>query len=156
MAENSEALKQEQTALPFSPFWPEEFSHPALVCLLLAVVTFCIYSPVAYDEFVNYDDADYVTSNAHVQGGLTWENIKWAFTTGHASNWHPLTWISHMADCQFFGTNPAGHHFVNVLLHVADSLLLFLLFRRMTGSLWRSTALAAFFAWHPLHVESVA
>jgi len=87
---------------------------------------------------------------------LTWPGVLWAFRSGYASNWHPLTWISHMVDCQFYGVNPAGHHLINLLFHIANTLLLFLLLQRMTGPVWRSVCVAALFAWHPLHVESVA
>jgi tetratricopeptide (TPR) repeat protein len=130
--------------------------HPAFVCLALALVTFAIYAPVARHGFVDYDDSDYVLANPHVQGGLTRANMAWAFTTGHASNWHPLTWLSHELDCQLFGERAGAHHLVNVLFHVANTLLLFLLLRRATGALWRSALVAALFALHPLHVESVA
>jgi tetratricopeptide (TPR) repeat protein len=124
--------------------------------LLLALITLLAYLPAARDGFVNYDDQDYVTENSVVQKGLTWTGIKWAFTTGHACNWHPLTWLSHMADCELFGLNPGAHHFVNVLFHTVNAVLLLLLLFRMTGALWPSAFIAALFAWHPLHVESVA
>jgi tetratricopeptide (TPR) repeat protein len=131
-------------------------SESALICLFLAVITACVYAPTFSNGFVNYDDPDYVYSNRHVLTGLTRENIAWAFTTGHASNWHPLTWLSHMLDGQLFGEKPAGHHFTNVLFHVANTTLLFLVLRAMTGALWRCAFVAALFALHPLHVESVA
>ena len=124
--------------------------------LLLALVTLLVYLPASRDGFVNYDDQDYVTENSVVQKGLTWTGIKWAFTTGHASNWHPLTWLSHLADCELFGLNPGAHHLVNVLFHTANAVLLFLLLLRLTQELWPSLFVAALFAWHPLHVESVA
>ncbi len=108
------------------------------------------------DNFINYDDPDYILGNAHVDHGLTWTGIVWAFTSSDAANWHPLTWISHMMDCQFFDLHPAGHHLMNLLLHTANTLLLFLLLKNMTGAIWRSAFVAAAFAWHPLHVESVA
>src|SRR5262249_49348239 len=92
----------------------------------------------------------------HVQNGLTWDSLRWAFTTAHAYNWHPLTWLSHMADCELYGLNPAGHHLTSLLLHAANSVLVFLLLRRMTGAQWRSAFAAALFALHPLRVESVA
>ena len=98
----------------------------------------------------------YITGNAHVTSGLTWTNVVWAFTSGEAANWHPLTWVSHMIDCDLYGTNPAGHHLTNLLFHIANTLLLFLLLKEITGALWRSFFVAALFAWHPLHVESVA
>ncbi len=109
-----------------------------------------------HNGFVNLDDHQYIVDNPHVVSGLTSTNIVWAFKSGEASNWHPLTWISHMADCQMFGLNPARHHLVNLLFHIANTLLLFILLNRMTGGLWRSAFVAALFAWHPLHVESVA
>ena len=115
-----------------------------------------VYLPMLWHGFVNYDDPDYITNNAHVKAGLTWPGIVWAFQSGEASNWHPLTWISHMADCQLFGPNPAGHHLISLLFHTANTLLLFILLKQMTGALWRSAFVAALFAWHPLHVESVA
>ncbi|HSA10026.1 MAG TPA: tetratricopeptide repeat protein [Candidatus Paceibacterota bacterium] len=127
-----------------------------MLCLLLALLTVAIFLPVAWQGFVNYDDSDYVTENTHVQGGLKWTNIVWAFTTGHASNWHPLTWLSHMLDSQLFGLNAGGHHLVSVAFHIANALLLFLLLRCMTGALWRSLVVAGLFSLHPLHVESVA
>jgi tetratricopeptide (TPR) repeat protein len=125
-------------------------------CLLLALVTLAVYWPVFHCEFVDYDDDTYITGNRHVQSGLTWESLRWAFTTRYASNWHPLTWISHMLDCQFYGLNPGGHHATNVVLHLLNSVLLFAVLRRMTGTQWRSAFVAALFALHPLHVESVA
>ena len=131
-------------------------SRPRLIGLLLALITLLVYLPATRDGFVNYDDQDYVTENSTVQKGLTWTGSKWAFTTGHASNWHPLTWLSHMTDCELFGLNPGAHHFVNVLFHTANAVLLLLLLFRLTGALWPSAFVAALFAWHPLHVESVA
>ena len=128
----------------------------ALICLLLAVVTLGVYWQVHGFGFVNLDDTDYVTENPMVKRGLTFGGIVWAFTHFHSSNWHPLTWISHMLDCQLFGLNPAGPHIVNVLFHAANSVLLFLLLQRLTGTQWRSAIVAGLFAWHPLHVESVA
>jgi tetratricopeptide (TPR) repeat protein len=111
---------------------------------------------VARNDFVNYDDSDYVTANRHVQGGFTWENVRWAFTSGHASNWHPLTWYSHMADWQLFGEHPWGHHLVNVVFHIVNTVLVFLVFMQMTGAFWRCAIVASLFGLHPLHVESVA
>jgi tetratricopeptide (TPR) repeat protein len=131
-------------------------SRPRLIGLLLALITLLAYLPAARDGFVNYDDQDYVTENSTVQRGLTWPGIKWAFTTSHASNWHPLTWLSHMADCELFALNPGAHHLVNVLFHTANVVLLFLLLLWLTGELWPAAFVAALFAWHPLHVESVA
>jgi len=126
------------------------------VCLLLAAATLAVYLPVRQHSFLSYDDPVYVTGNGHVQAGLTWAGVQWAFTTGHAGNWHPLTWLSHMLDVSLFGPGPAGPHLVNVLFHVANTILLFILLRRLTSALWRSALVAALFALHPLHVESVA
>jgi tetratricopeptide (TPR) repeat protein len=138
-------------------------------CLIyggLALVTLVVYLPTLYHGFVEYDDQQYVTDNPRVQAGLTWTGLIWAFGF-HAGNWHPLTWLSHMMDCQVFGAWAGGHHLTNVLLHVASTLLLFSVLNRMTSlradasarqadTMWRSAAVAALFAWHPLHVESVA
>jgi len=131
-------------------------SRPRLTALLLALITLLVYLPVTRSGFLDYDDDDYVTHNQMVQNGLTVAGVQWAFTTAHASNWHPLTWLSHMTDCELFGLNPAAHHFVNVLFHAANSVLLFALLLRLTGALWPAAFVAALFAWHPLHVESVA
>src|SRR5262249_17308767 len=100
--------------------------------------------------------SNYVTSNVVVRGGLTRAGIRWSFTTGHTANWHPLTWLSHMADVSLFGLNPAGHHATNLALHVANTLLLYLLLRRLTEDPWPSAWVAALFAVHPAHVASVA
>ena len=131
-------------------------SRPRLIALLLALVTLLVYLPAARHGFSLFDDTDYVTDNRMVQNGLTWAGFRWAFTTWHASNWHPLTWLSHMLDCQLFGLNAGAHHFVNILFHAANVVLLFTLLRRLTDALWPSAFVAALFAWHPLHVESVA
>ena len=127
-----------------------------LICLGLALAIVAAYAPVWRAGFINYDDPAYVTANPDVQAGLTWHGIVWALTTGHASNWHPLTWISHMLDVELFGMNPLGHHLTNVVLHLANSVLLFLLLQRMTQSTWPSAMVAALFGLHPMHVESVA
>ena len=129
---------------------------PLFLGAILGIATFIIFLPAIHHEFVNYDDPDYVTSNRHVLEGPTLENLEWAFTSGHASNWHPLTWISHMFDAQLFGEQPAGHHFSSVLIHAVNAALLFWVLGRMTGSVWRSWMVAALFALHPLRVESVA
>jgi tetratricopeptide (TPR) repeat protein len=126
------------------------------ICALLALVTLAAFWPVFQNDFIKLDDRQYVIENPHVLGGLTWENAKWAFQSGYASNWHPLTWLSHMLDVQLFGVNPGWHHFVNLLLHIANTVLLFLILKRMTGAVWRCVFVAALFAVHPLHVESVA
>jgi protein O-mannosyl-transferase len=130
--------------------------RPRLIGLLLALVTLLVYLPVTRHGFLVYDDDVYITGNPLVQKGLTRAGIQWAFTTSHASNWHPLTWLSHMADCELFGLNPGAHHVVNALFHAANAALLFALLLRLTGGLWPSAFVAALFAWHPLHVESVA
>lgn len=127
-----------------------------LVGIVLAALTFAAYWPVMQSKFVNYDDPYYVTQNPHVLAGLTWNSLYWAFTARYSYNWHPLTWISHMVDCELFGLHPAGHHVTNLLLHILNTLLIFLLMRRMTRTLWRSAFVAGLFALHPLHVESVA
>lgn len=129
-----------------------QFFLGALLFLLVAG----IFLPAVTHDFITYDDPVYVTKNAHVTGGLTWANVRWAFHSTEASNWHPLTWLSHMADCQIFGLHPWGHHLTNVLLHAIDAVLLFVVLRKMTGALWRSLFVAALFGLHPLHVESVA
>jgi tetratricopeptide (TPR) repeat protein len=123
---------------------------------VLALATVILYWPMTRDGFTNFDDDGYITGNSHVTAGLTWPGIIWAFKSGYAANWHPLTWISHMIDCQLFDLNPAGHHFMNLLFHTANTLLLFILLNMMTGAIWRSAFVAALFAWHPMHVESVA
>lgn len=129
---------------------------PHLLAVLLIAGTWAVFWPVADHAFLNFDDPHYVVGNAEVRGGLTWRSVAWAFTTRHAANWHPLTWLSHMLDCQLFGLQAGIHHQVNVLFHAANVLLLFGVLRRMTGALWRSAMVAALFALHPLHVESVA
>lgn len=126
------------------------------VCLSLTVAILAAFWQVQNNEFVNFDDGKYVTENRQVQDGLTWDGLVWAFTTMHANFWHPLTWLSHMLDCQLYGLNPGGHHFTNLLLHIANTLLLFLVLERMTGAPWQSAFVAALFALHPLHAESVA
>jgi protein O-mannosyl-transferase len=127
-----------------------------LACLLLALATLAIYWPVRHYAFVEYDDDDYVSNNPVVRAGLSWSNFVWAFDDQHACNWHPLTWLSHMLDRQLFGAHPGPQHIVNVLLHTANAVLLFLVLLRMTGLPWRSAFVAVLFAWHPAHVESVA
>jgi hypothetical protein len=131
-------------------------SRPRLIALLLAMITLVLYLPVTRHDFIHYDDDDYIINNRVVQNGLTLAGVKWALTTGYASNWHPVTWLSHMTDCELFGLNAGAHHFVNVLFHSANAALLFLLLLRLTQKSWPSALVAALFAWHPLHVESVA
>lgn len=124
--------------------------------LLLAAVTLAVYSQVVHFDFLNYDDPEYVTANFHVRSGFTWDGLAWAFTSFHAANWSPLTWLSHMADCQWFGMRSGWHHAGNVLLHTAAALLLFAALKRLTAARWPSAFVAFLFAVHPLHVESVA
>ncbi|OFV99028.1 MAG: hypothetical protein A3H28_08010 [Acidobacteria bacterium RIFCSPLOWO2_02_FULL_61_28] len=118
--------------------------------------TVALYAPVRHFEFVTWDDPNYITENPHVQGGLTWASVLWALTTSDPPYWHPLTWLSHMLDVQVFGLNAGGHHLPNVLLHIGNAILLFGLLHWMTGALGRSAFVAGLFAFHPLHVESVA
>ncbi len=127
----------------------------AVVSALLFGGTLLLFSRVVGGEFLNYDDPLYVTDNPHVQGGLSWAGLVWAFTAPTAY-WHPLAWLSHMLDWQLFGSSPAGHHLTSVLWHSLNAVLAFFLFRRLTGTFWRSAFAAALFAWHPLRTESVA
>ena len=128
-----------------------------LICLALTAATLIAYEPIRHNEFVNYDDMRFITENPIVEGGLTQQSISWAFTKSIKEEyWIPLTWLSHMLDCQIFGLNPAGHHLVNVLFHTLNSLLLFWILTSLTGSIWTSGFVAGIFALHPLQVESVA
>lgn len=129
---------------------------PISIVAGLSLLAFLAYLPVLGAGFINYDDPFYVTANSRVLPGLSPESIRWAFSTFYNYNWHPVTWLSHMLDVQLFGLNPAWHHLVNLLLHIANSTLLFLLLQRMTNAVWKSACVAALFALHPLHVESVA
>ena len=124
--------------------------------LLLALATLLVYAPVVHHPFVNYDDDRYVIRNSHVTAGLSWEGVKWAFTSYEESNWHPLTWLSHMLDCELFHLNPAGHHYSNLFLHVLNVVALFWVLQQATGCMGRSLMVAALFALHPVNVESVA
>jgi protein O-mannosyl-transferase len=128
----------------------------ALLSLLLIVATWVVYVPVGHHPFVNYDDNRYVTENPYVTAGLSWQGLKWAFTSYDESNWHPVTWLSHMVDCELFHLNPAGHHYSNLFLHVLNVLALFWVFAQATGCRGRSLMVAALFALHPINVESVA
>jgi tetratricopeptide (TPR) repeat protein len=127
-----------------------------LACLVLALGTLALYSPVSGFAFINFDDDEYISDNPVTQAGLTWPGLRWAFNGIHVGNWHPVSWLSHMVDCQLFGLHAGAHHLVSVLFHIANTLLLFALLRSLTGAQWRSAFVAALFAWHPLHVESVA
>jgi len=126
------------------------------ICVALVAITWTVFGQTLGHQFVNYDDPLYVLENAHIRAGVTWHSVLWAFTHVHSQNWHPLTSISHMLDCQLFGVQPGAHHLINVLLHSAAAVLLFLLLAQMTGALWPSAFVAAVFAIHPLRVESVA
>jgi len=127
-----------------------------LIYLFLTLAALAAFRHVTSSDFINLDDHYYVTENIHIANGITAEAIRWAFTTGHAANWHPLTWLSHALDVQLFGLNPHRHHLINLLFHIASTLLLFFVFDRMTKAPWKSAFVAALFAFHPLHVESVA
>jgi Tfp pilus assembly protein PilF len=161
-----------------------EMSRARFIALLLALGTLLIFWPATRNGFMSYDDGDYVTENSHVQNGLNGPDIEWAFTTFHAANWHPLTWLSHQLDCELFGLNASAQHAVNVLFHAANTVLLFVVLLRLTkknlvgrdsvepklkkevrhretlaspsNNIWPSAFVAALFGWHPLHVESVA
>jgi protein O-mannosyl-transferase len=145
--------------------WPEKThplafgnreKHKLIFCLALVAVTLAFYNPIAHDGFILLDDVPYILSNPPVKAGLSWSTVKWAFTTLHAGYWHPLTWLSHALDCQLFGLNPAGHHYVSLLFHAANAVLLFLLLEEGTALVWPSLIVAAIFALHPVNVESVA
>jgi protein O-mannosyl-transferase len=133
--------------------WDKRF---LLLGFLLAAATVAVYFPVGHHPFLNLDDNQYVTANPHVQGGLSWETVSWAFTSYYSFNWHPVTWLSHAFDVEMFGLDPAGPHFVNLVLHVLNVLLLFWVLARATGYIGRSAMVAALFALHPINVESVA
>ena len=127
-----------------------------IICALLVAATLAAYWPVTGCAFLNYDDNVFVTQNPRVAGGVNWASLAWAFSTGLGGNWQPVTWLSHLLDVQLFGLNPAWHHFTSLLIHTVSAVLLYLLLQRSTGAAWRSAAVAALFALHPLHVESVA
>ena len=130
--------------------------HVLLICVVLSLATIIAHEQVRLNGFVNYDDPAYVTGNPHVNGGITLESIVWVFTNNHVGNWHPLTGLSHILDCELFGLNPLWHHLTSLLFHIVNTLLLFWVLKRMTGEVWASAFVAAAFAIHPLHVESVA
>ena len=127
-----------------------------LHALLLLALTLAAYQSVRKYEFVDYDDDRYVTANARIQEGLSWKNAAWALTAMEVANWHPLTWLSHMMDCQLYALHPSGHHLTNLLLHLFNVLLLYYVLQLMTRAVWPSAVVAALFAVHPLNVESVA
>ncbi len=156
-----EAIKDEFTDLPISLRAPTIVkAWPRLPVWLMAgflvLVTIGVYWPTTGYDFVSYDDPGFVTENPHVQGGLTWAGVKWAFRLYGGDYWHPLTWLSLMLDASLFGQQAGGFHFTNVVLHAANCVLLFLWLRMSTDALWRSVVVAALFALHPLRVESVA
>jgi Tfp pilus assembly protein PilF len=126
------------------------------LCVALVVAILCVYGQIWTHEFIGYDDDKYVTQNRFVSQGLSRESVIWAFGSTHASNWHPLTWLSHMLDVELFGMNAGAHHLTNLFFHILNSLLLFIVFRKMTAEVWQSAIVALLFALHPLHVESVA
>src|SRR5215469_8465425 len=134
---------------------PSRWTSLSIIVFLVGV-TWAVFGQTLHHQFINYDDPLYVLDNAHVRAGLTWRGILWAFTHVHSQNWHPLTTISHMLDCQLFGVNPGAHHLVNVFLHSIAAVLLFVLVQQMTSRVWLSGFVAAVFAIHPLRVESVA
>ncbi len=130
--------------------------YKLIICIVLAVVTLAVYGQVNKFDFVNFDDPLYIQENHHIQSGVTPDSVRWAFGTKYNDLWNPLVWLSFMFDYKLFGLNAGGYHVTNLILHILSALLLFWLFHRMTGAIWKSAFVAAFFALHPLHVESVA
>ncbi len=143
---------------PVVPLTESSLKKPyvLLIYLLLALATFIAFEQLRHNEFIDYDDDQYVSMNPRVIGGFTRDAVCWAFTTTHAANWHPLTWLSHMLDCELFDLNSGRHHLTSLFFHIANTLLLFWVLNRMTQAVWPSAFVAALFALHPLHVESVA
>lgn len=133
-----------------------KFRHELFICIFIIIAIFAAYWQLPKNNFISFDDDIYITKNVHVQSGFTGKNVIWAFTTFHAFNWHPITWLSHMLDYTLFGLNPSMHHFMSLLFHIANSLLLFMVLKAMTDDIWPSAFVAILFAIHPLHVESVA
>ncbi len=146
---SSTSIKQKVLASP--NFWLN-----LATCFLLIICTASVYWQVVDHDFLNFDDGQHITENAEVQSGLTLHGLRWAFTTTHTTNWHPLTWLSHMLDCELYGMSSGGHHVTNLLFHLLNTVLLFLLLKRLTSAHWCSACVAMLFAIHPLHVESVA
>ena len=150
------------SSTPFAALRLQFWRSKTAICLMLTVVTFAVYLPVLQCQFVNYDDDVYVTLNPHIRNGLTWEAAEWSFAAGlvysspNVDYWRPLSYLSHALDIQLFGLHPAGHYLMSLAIHVAATIALFLVLNSMTGALWRSAFVAALFALHPLHVESVA
>ena len=141
-----------------TPKWnSRSLRFEVMICLILAATILFVYWQVTTFDFINYDDPDYIINNHSIGHGINLESLKWAFSSiGYTSYWHPITWVSHMLDIQLFGMNPGMHHFTNVIFHILNSMLLFIVLEKMTGALWRSAVVAFLFALHPLHVESVA
>ena len=137
-------------------FFSSAGNRTTVLSLLLALLTVLVYNGSAHNDFVSFDDPAYITANTYVRAGLTWSTVKWAFRSTEQANWHPITWISHAFDYQLFHGNPAGHHYMSVLLHACTAILLFLFLQASTGFIWRSSFVAALFAIHPINVESVA
>jgi len=150
MSQHPSKPKPSRPAPKSSAAW-SWLKSPVAICLLLAGLTFALYFPVIHHDFVNFDDPEYVTKNPRVQAGLTLDNVRWTFGT-----WHPLTWLSLLLDASLFGPGPRGFHLVNLLWHVGNTVLVFLVLRKMSGAHWQSALVAALFAWHPVQVESVA
>ena len=150
---SAESMRQNNTMLST---YPVSYKTVMWVAAVLVAIILFIYAPVRHYGFLSFDDPEYVSENAQVIRGLTGQGVLWAFTTGHASNWHPMTWLSHMLDIQMYGMNAGRHHFTSLLLHLANALLLFGILYRTTGAWRRSAMVAVLFAAHPLHVESVA
>ncbi|MGW8300926.1 MAG: hypothetical protein ACWGNO_02605, partial [Desulfobacterales bacterium] len=127
-----------------------------VMCAVLVAATVFVYGKMWTHDFIGYDDDKYITQNRYVSQGLSKEGVIWAFRSTHASNWHPITWLSHMLDVELYGMKPGAHHMTSLLFHLFNSLLLFIVFRKMTLHVWQSGVVALLFAIHPLHVESVA
>jgi len=150
------AAQPERQAAPHSALSTQHSALPVAIAAALALAVLVVYAQVAHHDFINFDDPDYVVTNPNVSTGLSVANVAWAFTHYHASNWHPLTWISHMLDVSLFGLDGGKHALVSVVWHAVNSVLLFFVLRRATRRTWPSAVVAALFALHPLHVESVA
>jgi len=144
------------TVPPRASFFYSSTTGKIFLGLLLAAATVALYYPVKQHQFVAYDDDIYITDNSHVEYGLNWKVVRWAFTANYADNWHPLTWLSHTLDCQLFFINPSRHHMINLLWHAINAVLLYWVLLRATGYSGRSFMVAALFALHPINVESVA
>ena len=156
MHSSATTFEREREAFQSNVQFAFQKKQKLVLCLALVALTLVFYNPITHDGFVLLDDVPYILSNPPVRAGLTWATVKWSFTTFHAGYWHPLTWLSHVLDCQLFGLNPAGHHYVSLLIHAANAVLLFVLLMEATGLAWPSLLVAALFALHPVNVESVA